>query len=356
MKQKVFGILASLLAAGMLAGCSVGESEGTALKDWNVEKYVTLGEYKGLEVTVSPILVDQARCSEITESLYRDALSMATGIVVEDGILDRAVEEGDVICLDYEGRKDGVAFEGGSAQNAYLGIGSGSFIDGFEEGLVGAVPGETRDLTLTFPENYNAEDLAGQEVVFTVTVNYIMPEGYHEDVIAVLGMEGVTNGEEMEQFVYDYLYSMMEQNHDLELQNAVMSTFMNNCRFEELPDYMLEKYEAAAREGIAGGAASTGLDEDAYCQYYYGMTMEQLLEEQVPEMVKQDIAIQAVANRENLNISDEELNATLLGYAQRAGVSTVEEYVQGASLEDYREYLLYDKVLQYMVDHAVISE
>ncbi|MBO4982258.1 MAG: FKBP-type peptidyl-prolyl cis-trans isomerase [Lachnospiraceae bacterium] len=356
MKKKAVGILTSLLLVGVLAGCSAGENRGTALKDWNVEKYVTLGEYKGLEVTVSPVSIDQEQCLEITESIYQDALSMATGVVVEDGILDRAVAEGDVICLDYEGKKDGVAFAGGTAQNAYLGIGSGRFIEGFEEGLVGVMPGETIDLSLTFPENYSSTDLAGQEVVFTVKVNYIMPEGYHEDVIALLGMEGVTNGEEMEQFVYDYLYAMMEQNHELELQNAVMSAFMEQCKFEELPDYMLEKYETAAREGIARGASSAGVDEDTYCQYYYGMTKQQLLEEQVPEVAKQDIALQAVANRENLNISDEELNATLSEYAQNAGFSTVEEYLQGSSLEDYREYLLYDKVLQYLADHAVITE
>ncbi len=348
MKKKAIGLLAVVLAAGMLVGCSSGD---TALKDMDVDKYVTLGDYKNLEVPMDPIAVDQEQWDNLVKSVYMDGASNAVGVVVEDGITDRAVAEGDVVNIDYEGKKDGVAFQGGTAQAAYLGIGSGRFIEGFEEGLVGVMPGETVDLQLAFPENYDNTDLAGQDVVFTVTINYIMPEGIHDALVPYIGIEGVSTGEELRQFVYDYLYSIQEQNYQNNLRNKVMNVFLESCIFEELPKDMLQKYEEEARESIQSAAASAGMEEEAYVQYAFGMELEDFLDEYVPKAVQQDLAVQAVANREGLNIDDEELNTLLTEYAQNLQI-TVEEFVGEESPEYYREYFLYNKVLDFLVSVA----
>ena len=230
MKKKTLGFLAAVLSMCMLAGCGAKDTgdgtdaatgagaESTALKDMDVDKYVTLGEYKGLEVSVDTVEVDEDEWDSLVNNVYYENITAENG-----GIMDRAVETGDTVNIDYEGKKDDVAFDGGTAQGYDLTIGSGSFIAGFEDGLIGVMPGETVDLNLTFPENYGKSDLAGQAVVFTVTVNYIQPaqDGeFSDEVISNFGIDGVTNEEELRQYAYDYLNENAQQNYETNVQQA----------------------------------------------------------------------------------------------------------------------------------------
>ncbi len=366
-KKKAVQVLAALLMAGILAGCgakdgnsSTGESnvsqgeqgQEILLKDVEVEKYVTLGEYKGLKIDIAEPEVDMAYRDELVEEAYMEALSYyATGVVIEDGITDRAVEEGDTVSIDYEGKKDGVAFAGGTAAGAYLVIGSGQFIDGFEEGLVGAKPGETRDLSLKFPETYGNAELAGQEVVFTVTVNYIMPEGMHDAIVATLELDNVTTGEELKQYAYDYLKDNAQLEYEEAKENAILELFMQNCTFEELPEALVSQYKERFRENISINASYMGMTEDAFLQQFYNYAggTEQFIDEYAVEAVKQDLAFQAVANQENIVVEDEELNQALLEQATAYGYTTVEEYVGDTSLEMYRTDLLLTKVYEFLM-------
>ena len=348
MNRKAMAGIAAVLAAGILAGCSSAE---VPLKDMDVDSYVTLGKYKGIEVDIAPITVDETQLETLVREAYNSKVTLENG-----GITDRAVENGDTVNIDYEGKKDGVAFDGGTAQGSLLTIGSGRFIDGFEEGLIGVTPGETVDLNLTFPENYGSADLAGQDVVFTVTVNFILPQEMEDAVAASVGIEGVSTVEELRQYAYDFLYANAENSYNTELQNAVLDAFMESCVFEEVPQYMVEEYEAVTRESLEIQAESYGMDADTMTSYFYGMDVDTFVSTYSEEAVRQDIAMQAVANREGLNIDDEELNATLLEYANNAGYNTVEEYVGDTSLEDYRDYLMYEKVLAFLTENAVVNQ
>ncbi len=363
MKKKTLGLLAAVLSVCMLAGCGAkdtGDSTGTAtgtestvLKDMDVDKYVTLGEYKGLTVSVDTVEVDEDEWDTLVNNVYYGNITADNG-----GIMDRAVETGDTVNIDYEGKKDGVAFDGGTAQGYDLTIGSGSFIDGFEDGLIGVMPGETVDLDLTFPESYGNSDLAGQAVVFTVTVNYIQPAQDGElsdEIISNFGIDGVTNEEELRQYAYDYLYDNAQQNYDSNVEQAVMDTFMANNTFTSVPDALVQKYSDAAESSITSMASAYGVDGDTFTQYYYGQDLETFLSTYSEEAAKQDIALQAVANREDLNISDEELDQMLQERATAAGYDTIEEYIGETSKEDYREYFLYDKVMDYLVENAQIT-
>lgn len=346
MRRKIISILGMLLAAGMLAGCA--KEESTDLREMDVEKYVTLGEYKGLQVVIQQTKFSESDVQGCMEEVYQQLLSKATGLTVEDGITDRAVEEGDVVNMDYEGKKDGVAFGGGTARGAYLGIGSGRFIEGFEEGLVGVMPGETRDLNLKFPEGYSNAGLAGQEVVFTVTVNYIMPEGYHRDILSLLGIEGVTD----EDSFREYCRADMEaKDYQNTVRDEVMAAFMEQCTFGELPEPLVEKYREQLKSNIESFAAYA--DVETVCRVLYGMGMEEVLDTQAPERAKLNLAIQAVANREGLNITEEELQRRLSEEAQAAGITG--ELPEDFPIEEYREYYLYEKVVDYLIQNAVIT-
>lgn len=349
----------------MLAGCGAKDTgdgtdattgagaESTALKDMDVDKYVTLGAYKGLAVSVDTVEVDEDEWDTLVNNVYYGNITAENG-----GIMDRAVETGDTVNIDYEGKKDGVAFDGGTAQGYDLTIGSGNFIAGFEDGLIGVMPGETVDLDLTFPENYGNSDLAGQAVVFTVSVNYIQPaqDGeYSDEVISNFGIDGVTNEEELRQYAYDYLNENAQQNYETNVQQAVMDAFMANNTFTSVPEALVQKYSDAAESSITSMASASGVDADTFTQYYYGQDLATFLSTYAEQTAKQDIALQAVANKENLNISDEELNQMLQDRATAAGYDTIEEYIGETSKEDYREYFLYDKVLDYLVENAQIT-
>ena len=365
MKKKTLGLLAAILSVCMLAGCGAKDTgdgtgaatdagtESTALKDMDVDKDVTLGEYKGLAVSVDTVEVDEDEWDTLVNNVYYGNITAENG-----GIMDRAVETGDTVNIDYEGKKDGVAFDGGTAQGYDLTIGSGNFIAGFEDGLIGVMPGETVDLDLTFPENYGNSDLAGQAVVFTVSVNYIQPaqDGeFSDEIISNFGIDGVTNEEELRQYAYDYLNENAQQNYETNVQQAVMDAFMANNTFTSVPEAMVQKYSDAAESSITSMASAYGVDADTFTQYYYGQDLATFLSTYAEQTAKQDIALQAVANKENLNISDEELDQMLQDRATAAGYDTTSEYIGETSREDYREYFLYDKVLDYLVENAQIT-
>lgn len=374
-KRWIAVLLAATLSSALLVGCGSSEedsasdaanasatesdassssadgSEEIVLKDVDVDKYVTLGEYKGLAVTVAAASVDDDEWNDTVEYLYNAAVTAENG-----GITDRAVEEGDTVNIDYVGKKDDVAFSGGTASGAQLTIGSDSYIDGFEDGLIGVMPGETVDLNLTFPEDYSATDLAGQDVVFTVTVNFIMPTEMLDEVVAGMDIdETVTDVESLRQYVYDFLMEEAESDYETSLQNAVMDAFMANNTVTGLPDGLSARYEETARESIEDAASTYGVEADVITNYYYGMDFEDFVTTYSEEAAKQDLALQALANTEGLNISDEELEEMILEYAQAEGYDSVDEYIGDTSREYYREYFMYQRTLAYLVDNAVIT-
>lgn len=347
MKRKLTILLAVLLSAAMMGGCG---KESGALKDMKVEKYLTLGEYMGLPVQLPSAAVDEAQVEELFRALYLDS------VTPEMGILDREVVQGDTVNIDYEGKKDGVAFAGGTASGAQLEIGSGSFIAGFEDGLVGAAPGETRDLDLRFPEGYGNAELAGQAVVFTVTVNYIYPTDYKDEVVAALGIADITTVEGLRQFVRDYLETNAQNTYRAKLESTVVDNLIAGCVFQEIPEAVLQRYRNNIQEGMEADSAAQGVDINTYCMYSYGMDAETFLDQYAQEAAKQSLAFQAVANAEDLNVTDEELQENLEQYANQGGYATVEEFLGEMDREEYREYFMFEKVLDFLTQNARITE
>lgn len=329
----------------------VTDVERVVLKDYPVEDYVTLGEYKGIQVTIPGKEVTQEEWDTLSAQVYSDF------VPEEDCIKDRAVEMGDLINLDYSGKKDGVVFDGGTATGQQLGIGSGSFIEGFEEGLVGVMPGETVDLNLTFPEKYHSADLAGQAVVFTVTVNYIYPgeETWSDDVVAAAGNAEFTTVEEMKQYVYDYLKDYKEYYYEVNLENAVVGAFINQCQYTGTATELIQSYKNDFTLTMSNEAALYGMDVNSLCNYYYGMDLQTFLTVYVEDSARQSLAFQAVANAENLNLNDEDFDARLLEIAVSAGCSTIDEYIGTNPKEGYRELFMLEDVIAFLIENAVVN-
>lgn len=350
MKSKTSRVFTIVLAGiFLLTGC--GASSGTSiLKDIKVERYVTLGDYQNLTVQVDAAEVDAQDWASFVSQLYNSNVTADNG-----GIVDRAVETGDTVNIDYVGKKDDVAFSGGTASGTDLTIGSGQFISGFEDGLIGVMPGETVDLNLTFPESYKNEELAGEDVVFTVTVNFIQPTEMSDEVVAGFGNANYSNVEELNQYAYDYLYSFALSSYENDVENSLIEELLNTSTFKELPEELLERYRASIETSVTESAAAYGLDVSTYTYYLYGMDEETFLDTYAERYTRQGLAFQAIANAEGLNLSDEELDQKLQDYATQAGYSSVEAFTGDLDKEEYREYFMFENVLQYLKDNAVVT-
>jgi len=350
MKKKILSLMLVLMLGCMMTGC--GKDEPAADSTEAAQSEVTLGTYKGIEVTVAPVEVNQLSVNNMVTTAYNSVVTAENG-----GITDRAVANGDTVNIDFVGKKDDVAFEGGTSYGYNLSIGSGQFIAGFEEGLVGVMPGETVDLNLTFPADYGNEELKGAAVVFTVTVNYILPteEDWQDSVVTAIGIEGVNTVQGLRDYAYNYYYNNALNNYNIAVENSVLQSLLDHSEFGELPQKELDRYIVIANKLMEQNATSYGMTAADFCAAYYGMDLADYANQYSESTVKQELALHEVARRENLLVSDEELETILAQEAAAAGVQTVEEFLGQATKEDYRDYLNCERALQFMVENAVIN-
>ena len=325
-------------------------------EDIAVDDFVTLGEYKGLEVIQSK--------SEITDAQVEDFINYTlSGSASLEEITDRdVVEEGDIANIDYEGKKDGVAFDGGTAQGYDLGIGSGSFIPGFEEGLVGVKVGETVDIDLTFPENYRAADLAGQAVVFTVTVNSISKEvtpELNDEYVQGLGIQGVGTVEQFREYAREGLEAEAEQSYTYNVQMQLMTLVAQNATIQEPPADLIAKYKNLSMSQTEYQAAMYGMDLETFVSGYYGVdlaTYETQIDTSALETAKQALVCYKIAKEEGLEVTEEELNSKIEESYASMGYASADAFKETVDLKEFSDSLLLDKVLTFLVDNANITD
>lgn len=378
MKKFITGAALSLAGAALLGalvtGCgnadtdtaestqeSVVESENAAeaetedfgpeayLSGINVADYVTLGEYTGVEVSVdAPVVTDEYLDSYIDYVLQSN--------MVKTEVTDRPVEEGDIVNIDYEGKIDGVAFDGGTAQGYDLTIGSGAFIDGFEDGLIGAQSGETLDVNVTFPEDYRGEEVAGKDAVFTVTVNSISVESLPELTDEfVQGLDvGVNTVEEYRQYAYDLLMEEEQNTHDSNAEVAILEAVMANSELQDPPEDMTNRYYSRMIDNMTYYASMYGYDLEIFLSIQG--TSEDAIRESSVQAGQEIITMQAIAEAEGLSVTDEELDAEIESNAGSLGYDDVEEYRASLDVEGYREYMMSEKVLDFLLENAVVTD
>ncbi len=337
--------------------------ETTTLKDVDVDKLVTLGDYKGLKLDVVK--------NEVTDEMIESSLNsyFSSNPLMKD-VTDRAIQNGDTANIDYEGKYADTkeAFDGGTAQGYDLSIGSGTFIPGFEDGLVGVEAGQTVDLNLTFPEDYGSTDLAGKDVIFTVKVNSIKtPDAEPSDEWAQsLGMDGVATLDDLRAHLREDQEKDAQEEYDSALRNAAVEAATENATIEEVPEQLYNRYFVQVYE------SAQNYVQQIYYTYgmqvsveeYVGMIMqdnglegtaEDYLSDLANQQARRCMVMEAIAKKEGIEISGE----TVDQYIQEdfdnyfyQGYSTIEEYKETFDAEDYREQIMVEKVADFLVENA----
>lgn len=319
-----------------------------------VEKYLTISDdkYKGISVTVSP--KTEVTDEDVTDEILSEAASAGLYKETKEG----TVEEGDTVNIDYIGKKDGVAFDGGTAKGQDLIIGSGQFIDGFEDGLVGKKVGDTVDLNLTFPENYPAEELAGQEVVFTVTINSIKEDPEITDDL----IDQITSGEykkvdDYESYLKEQLEAQSDAEYNREVYSSILMELVEMYPIREYPQDFIDYYVNNNMAQLQEQAQMETESVDDLVKAVYGMDTDQLkdyFKTNAQQLLQQRIILGVIAQKENITLKEEDFQETLKNYADSYGV-TVEDLLSYYSEDDIRESELENKVMEFLAKEADIT-
>jgi len=350
MKKRSLFMLICFSLMALAAGCK-REDSADKIK---ASDYVTLGEYKGIEVTVDRIKITD---SLVDRMIQRQLESNAT---VEE-VTGRAVMDGDIVNIDFEGFKDGVAFDGGSAKGVDLKIGSGQFIPGFEEGLIGANIGDTVTLDLTFPEVYqNNPDLAGQAVVFKVTVNSIsvskVPELTEEYVKENTEYDSV---QAYRDAIRQQLQEISDDNFENERMNAVLNKLIEISTFSAIPQSLLDYHADSYRKFMEQQVQmNLGVSLDDYLAYM-DMTreeFEQVVSRFAEDQAKAELVERAIADAEKIKITEDEYKELLPKYLTDRGVSSEESLRKHETKEQTIENMRMTKALDFVINNAVVKE
>ena len=315
-----------------------------------VKPEVTLGQYKGVEVEKTEVAVSE---EEIDKEVDRERENNSRMLDIDD----RAVEKGDMIKLDFEGFVDGTAFEGGKGTDYPLTIGSGSFIPGFEDQLVGAKLGEEMEVNVTFPEEYQAKDLAGKAAVFKCTVKEIkvkeLPEA--DDEFA----KDVSEFDTIAEYRDDIRAKLLERKTNdakREKERKALEKAVENASME-IPDAMVDEQARRIADDFARRLQAQGFSMDQYMQIM-GTTVDAYLEQVKPEALKRiqnSLVLEAVAKAENIEISDEQVEEEIsrMAEAYKMEAEKLKEMMGEYELEQMKNDLAVQKAAELLGETAV---
>ena len=315
-----------------------------------VKPEVTLGEYKGMEVDKTSTRVTQ---KEVEAKIKEEAEKNARTVTVEG----RPVQDGDEVILDFEGFVDGEAFEGGKGENYPLTIGSGSFIPGFEEQLVGAEAEKEVEVKVTFPEEYHAEELKGKDAVFKCTIHEIKEKQIPEidDEFAA----EVSEFDTLDEYKADVKAKIKEQKEnegkqkkeDQAVEKAVANATM------EIPEAMIDEQVRQMVNEFAQNMQYQGISFEQYCQIT-GMTLEKIQEETRPQAVKRietRLVLEAIAKAENIEVTEERLDEEIKKMAESYNMEA--DKLKELMGEEEKKQMLEDIAVQdavtFLVENAV---
>ena len=301
---------------------------------------VKLGKYKGLNVKKDKVKVTAEEINEAVDNMrnrYKEN-------VTKEG----KIKKGDIAVIDFEGFKDGVAFEGGKGENYSLEIGSNSFIPGFEDQLIGLKAGDEKDLKLTFPEDYHAEDLKGQKVVFKVKVNEVkevkIPE-LDQDFFDDLGMEGINTKEALEKQLKENISAKKEKEAEDKYIDDLLKAAADNAELD-VPEVMIKDEQHRMLHEYEQNLKMQGISLEQFMQFT-GLTHDKLMEEYKEIATKRvtfRLVLDAIIKKEKIDATEKEVNKEVKELAEKYHM-TEDEFINQYGTETVRYELKFKKVI-----------
>lgn len=348
MKKKLIAAVTGIcMIAGALSGCSSDTAEND---------YVSVSGYKGIEidkVDVDTDISDEDVENEINSVLEENA--------TDKEVTGRAAQLGDTADINYVGKVDGQEFDGGSADNYPLELGSGSFIDGFEDSIVGHNVGETFDWNGKFPDDYQNTDLAGKDVVFTITVNALtepeLPE-LTDDFVKTVSEESETV-EEYREEVRKNLEETAQENYDSELNSAMWEAVLEKAEVKGYPDGEVDRIYNTYLEQYQEMASYYNMEYDEFIQLYTEMTVDEFEEEAkeaAKDNIKQSQVAEVIAEKEGLTLTDEEYEKEFEKLAEDYGYEDVDDLKEVAGEETLKQLVLQPIVQEWLAENCVQKE
>ena len=315
-----------------------------------VRPEVELGNYKGVEVSKADT---EATDADVEEEIKKVAEQNSRTITVED----RAVKDGDMTVIDFEGFIDGEAFEGGKGENYPLTIGSHSFIDNFEDQIIGMNIGDEKEINVTFPEDYHAEELKGKPATFKVSVKEIK-EKQLPDIDDDFAQD-VSDFDTLDEYKADLKKKIAERKEaeaKRQKETEAIEKIVADSKMD-IPQAMIDTQVTRMAEDFAQRLQQQGLSLETYFKYT-GLTAEKILDDMKPEAVKRiqnSLVLEAVAKAENIQVSDDEFNAELSKMAEmyKMEVDKIKEFMGESEEKQMRDDIAIQKAVDLIVSSAV---
>ena len=337
MKKKYLFSLAVILTASALTGCGKDDSSES------YEKYVTLGDYTGMTIDrIKTTVTDDDVQEEVQNDLYTNADYTE--------VTDRAAQNGDTVNIDYIGKIDGAEFDGGSDADFDLELGSGTFLSDFEDGIVGMKTGETKDITVTFPEDYDGE-LDGKTAVFSVTVNSItdvtLPEYNDSYVQDNYGFDTTAEFEAS-------LKSDLQEQYDDDAQYTAcadaLTQAVDNASFDGYPQELYDTTKTQVESDNQAFAEQLGIEWTDLVGEDYD------IEDDVLSAIHEKMVVCVIADKEKLTITDDELNSYIDDNWELYEYDSKDAFVEDNGEDALRYTLLYDKVLDFLGENNTFND
>lgn len=332
MKKKLLLMATALCVMAFATGCS---SE-------TYSKYVKLGDYKGLEIEMVK--------SEITDESVQEEIEMILEEYTDYTEIDGAAKEGDLVNIDFVGTIGGEEFDGGSAEDFELELGSGYFMEEFETQMVGAKKSDTKEITVTFPDDYD-EDLAGKEAVFAVTVNSVSeknaPEYNDEFVLNTYGYETVA---EFEANLKEELLASAQEDNRYAAGSDALQLAVSNATIDGYPQELYDECKKEYDELNQQYAEMFGIDvADLELN-------EEETKSEIEDMVNEKMVSITIAEKEKLEITDKEYQEYLDNNYEIYGFEDIDTFEESYTKEAIMDLALSEKVMDFLVDNAKITE
>jgi len=350
-KRFLVGLVAGTFSLSLLTGCGKSDNPVEQMKE-RYSQYVDLGDYMGIEYTPTETAVTETDVdSELSSWVrnYGETVKKTTGVAAI----------GDKVGIDYTGRIDGVAFDGGSTggSGTEITLGSSGYIDNFDEQIAGHEPGQTFDVVVTFPEDYGKEELNGKEAVFETTLNYISVTEYPEltDELVAEKTDYKTVDEFRKQVEKDLVKETAENDLATDKEN-MMKQITETSAVKQYPEQEMKDQIEMLTNQVKSVADSYGVSLDQYLMYfgYDGDSFQESLRQSVESNVQRKMIVVAIANKEDINVSKAESEAKIQELLKASNLSDVATLSSryGYTDDDYYYVVLEEKVLDFIYNNA----